>query len=118
MAGCLNGEVHVFSNLTHALSSTLRVPRSQSISALKTNPLKRNYIIGGSNEGMVVVWDTNVNRQKFFVESHKAPVTGVAFSPNNPDLIISTGTSVILYMILVLQIHKKNVIYNVFCTNF
>ncbi|XP_044746123.1 protein NEDD1-like [Coccinella septempunctata] len=91
VAGCLNGEVHLYSNLTHALSSTLKVPKSESVSALRTNPLKRNFIIGGSNEGVVVVWDSNINKHKFFVESHKAPVTGVAFSPNNPDLIISTG---------------------------
>ncbi|KAL3285573.1 hypothetical protein HHI36_000103 [Cryptolaemus montrouzieri] len=91
VAGCLNGEILLYSNLTYGLSATYRIPKSESVSALRTNPSKRNYIIGGSNEGVVVVWDTNVNKHKFFVESHKAPVTGVAFSPINSDLIISTG---------------------------
>ncbi|KAK9880549.1 hypothetical protein WA026_011785 [Henosepilachna vigintioctopunctata] len=91
VAGCLNGDVLLYSNLTLGLSSTYRIPRSESVSALRTNPSKRNFIIGGSNEGVVVVWDTNVNKHKFFVESHKAPVTGVAFSPINSDLVISTG---------------------------
>ncbi|XP_045461569.1 protein NEDD1-like isoform X1 [Harmonia axyridis] len=91
VAGCVSGEVLLYSNLTNALSTTLKIPRSDSVSALRTNPMKRNIIMGGSNEGMVVVWDSNINKHKFFVEAHKAPITGVAFCPNNSDLIITTG---------------------------
>ncbi|XP_050505148.1 protein NEDD1-like [Diabrotica virgifera virgifera] len=92
VAGCKNGEILVYNNVTNSPPSNLRVPKSNSISCLKTNQLKRNLVLGGSNEGVVVVWDININRSKFCTEAHKAPVSSVAFSPVNPDLIITAGS--------------------------
>ncbi|XP_018570284.1 protein NEDD1 [Anoplophora glabripennis] len=92
VAGCTNGDILLFSNTTNNLSCTLRVPKSRSVTSLRANRFKRNLIIGGSNEGIVVVWDSNVNKVKFTMEAHKAPVTSVAFSPVNSDLVVSTGS--------------------------
>lgn len=91
IAACENGEAYLYSNVQNNLSGTFKIPRSQSISALRTNPIKRNFVVAGSNEGVVVVWDIHGNQNKFFIGSHKAPVTSVVFSPNNPDLVVSAG---------------------------
>lgn len=90
-AGCKNGEVLVYSNITNTLSTTFKVPRSKSVSALKCNPLKRNLLLSSSNEGVVVVWDINSNKSKFVIQSHKAPVTAATFSPINSDVVVSCG---------------------------
>ncbi|XP_044263996.1 protein NEDD1-like [Tribolium madens] len=91
VAACENGEAYLYSHVQNTLSGSFKIPRSQSISALRTNPIKRNYVVAGSNEGVVAVWDIHGNKNKFFIGSHKAPVTAVAFSPVNSDLVVSTG---------------------------
>lgn len=91
VAACENGEAYLYSNVHNNISGTFKIPRSQTISALRTNPIKRNYVVAGSNEGVVAVWDIHTNKNKFFIGSHKAPVTAVAFSPINSDLVVSTG---------------------------
>ncbi|XP_057666809.1 protein NEDD1-like [Diorhabda carinulata] len=91
ITGCKNGEVLVYNNVTNSPPSNLRVPKSNSITCLKTNQLKRNLVLGGSNEGIIVVWDININRSKFCTEAHKAPVNAIAISPVNVDLIVTAG---------------------------
>ncbi|KAJ3659652.1 hypothetical protein Zmor_011329 [Zophobas morio] len=91
IAACQNGEAYLYSNTQNSLSGTFKIPRSQTISALRTNPIKRNYVAAGSNEGVVAVWDIYGNKNKFFIGSHKAPVTSVAFSPISSDLVVSAG---------------------------
>lgn len=92
VAACKNGDVLVYNNITNSPPSLMRVPKSTSISCLKTSKIKQNLILGGSNEGVVCVWDNNTNRSKFVIEAHKAPVNAVAFSPINTDLIVTTGS--------------------------
>ncbi|EFA06093.1 hypothetical protein TcasGA2_TC008935 [Tribolium castaneum] len=91
VAACESGEAYLYSHVQNTLSGSFKIPRSQSISALRTNPIKRNYVVAGSNEGVVAVWDIHGNKNKFFIGSHKAPVTAVAFSPVNSDFVVSTG---------------------------
>ncbi|CAG9821680.1 unnamed protein product [Phaedon cochleariae] len=91
VAGCKNGDVMVYSNITNSPPCNLRVPKSGSINCLKTSQVKRSIVLGGSNEGMVVVWDINTSKAKFTAEAHKAPVNSVAFSPVNSDLILTAG---------------------------
>lgn len=92
VAGSENGEVFVFSNVTNSPPSVIKVPRSKTITCLKTSAVKRNLVLGGSNEGVVVLWDINIGRPKFVVDAHVAAVNAVAFSPTHADLIVSTGT--------------------------
>lgn len=91
VAGCENGDVLIYNNVTNSPPANLRVPKSNSITSLKTNNLKRNLVMGGSKEGIIVVWDININRSKFCAEAHKASINSVAFSPVNSDLIVTAG---------------------------
>lgn len=90
-AGCANGEILLFNNVARNLSCTLNVPKSSSLTDIKAHVQKRNCIIAGSNEGIIAVWDINVNKIKFCNEAHNAPVTATLFSPINASLIISAG---------------------------
>lgn len=92
IAASKNGEVFVNSNITNSPPSIFQIPKSNSVNCLRTNRIKRNLILGGSNEGVVAVWDTNINKCKFQHNAHKAPVNAVSFSPNHVDLIVSTGS--------------------------
>lgn len=91
VAACENGKAYLYSNVSNNLSATFKIPRSQTISALCTNPIKRSYIAAGSDEGVVAIWDLTTSKNKFYIGSHRAPVTAVAFSPTNSDLVVSTG---------------------------
>lgn len=92
VAACKNGDVLVHNITTNSPPSVMRVPKSSSVSCVKTHKTKQNLILGGSNEGIVCVWDNNINRSKFYFKAHEAPVSAVAFSPINKDLIVSTGS--------------------------
>lgn len=92
VAACKNGDILVYNNITNSPPSLMRIPKSSSVSCIKTNKAKENLILGGSNEGIVCVWDNNTNRSKFVIEAHKAPVNSLAFSPINSDLIVTTGS--------------------------
>lgn len=89
--GCCNGEVLLYNHTSKSLSSTFRVPKSSTLTALKPHPQKRNYLIASSTEGIVCVWDLNVNRVKFQSNAHGAPITSVIFSPVNSSLAISSA---------------------------
>ncbi|KAF7286802.1 hypothetical protein GWI33_004207 [Rhynchophorus ferrugineus] len=90
-AGCSNGDLFLFNNVAKNLSCTLKVPKSNSLTSVQAHIQRRNFLVGGSNEGIVAVWDTNVNKVKFHSEAHNAPVTATIFSPINVALVISAG---------------------------
>lgn len=88
--GCSNGELLLYNTTTSALSGTYAIP-SEKVSNFRCHPNKRNLIAGGSNDGTVVIWDTNVNKAKSLLNIHVAPITDLAFSPIRSDLIVSAG---------------------------
>ncbi|XP_030764762.1 protein NEDD1-like [Sitophilus oryzae] len=90
-AGCSNGDLLLFNNVAKSLSCTMKVPKSNSLTSVQAHSQRRNFFVGGSNEGIVAVWDTNVNKVKFYNDAHKAPVTSTIFSPINAALVISAG---------------------------
>lgn len=91
IAGCDDGTILLYSSTTNSLAFSTKIPQSQSLCSMKTNPIKRNYVAAGSYEGVVVVWDIYKKSPKFFMQSHAGPVTGLAFSPINSELVLSTG---------------------------
>uniref|UniRef100_A0AAR5PC32 E3 ubiquitin-protein ligase RFWD3-like WD40 domain-containing protein n=2 Tax=Dendroctonus ponderosae TaxID=77166 RepID=A0AAR5PC32_DENPD len=90
-AGCEDGKVMLYNSVAKNLSGTWKVPKSSSLTALKAHVERQNFLIGGSNEGIVGVWDVNFNKTKFHIDAHYAPVSAVLFSPVNAVLIVSAG---------------------------
>ena len=55
------------------------------------NVLKNSILAGCSESGMVSLWDCNTNKTVNEMKHHKAPCTGIAFSPINNKLLASVG---------------------------
>ncbi|CAG9859743.1 unnamed protein product [Phyllotreta striolata] len=84
-------DVLVYNNVTNSPPTRLEVPRSSYVTCLKTNMLKTSFVMAGSDEGILVLWDINTNSHVFCSEAHQAPVTSLAFSPVNRDLVLTAG---------------------------
>jgi WD40 repeat protein len=48
------------------------------------------YIVSGSHDRTIRVWDTTTGKQRHFMSGHRATVTHVAFSPNG-EWVVSTS---------------------------
>lgn len=90
-AGCVNGDILLYNNVAKNLCCTLKVPKSHSLTDVRAHAQRRNVLVGGSNEGIICVWDVNANKTKFQTEAHSGPVTATIFSPVNSALILSAG---------------------------
>lgn len=90
-AGSTDGQVTLYSNTTNQKSSVFKVPASKSVSALRFHRSQRNILASASDEGVVVLWDINAGKRKFHMSSHQAPVTDIAFSTKNHNLMCSVG---------------------------
>ena len=71
--------------------SPLPVTREESLTAVKFNHIKQ-YMVGvAADNGHVAFWDVNVAKELHKFSEHKAPATGLAFSPVNEVLVLSSG---------------------------
>lgn len=90
-AACENGDILLYSNTVMKLSNTFRMPKSSSCTKIRCDPLKRNLIVGGSSEGVVALFDSNVSKATYVNPGHVAQVTGLAFSPARNAVVVSTA---------------------------
>ena len=78
--------VVVFLSVTRALCLL------QPIHDLRLCPLKRSLLGSVSDGGTVALWDSNTQKElHVFDGAHKAPGSGLAFSPASDLLFISAG---------------------------
>ena len=64
----------------------------QPIHALRLSPLRRSLLGSVSDSGSVVLWDSNTQKELHaFDGAHKAPGSGLAFSPSSELLVVSVG---------------------------
>lgn len=87
-----NGVINLYSNTVNKLSTTFRIPKSTCCTSLRCHASKRNHVLGGSYEGVVALFDTNVSKVMYISQAHVACVNGLAFSTNNSDLLVSTAS--------------------------
>lgn len=65
---------------------------SQPIHALRLSALRRSLLGSVSDSGTVVLWDSNTQKElHVFDGAHKAPGSGLAFSPASELLVVSVG---------------------------
>lgn len=91
VAGLDNGEIRIYSKTTKQLTQKFVVPKSTSCTHLRCHYTKRHSIVGGSNHGIVALFDINVKKAMYVDAAHVAPVTGVAFSPIRFDVVVTSG---------------------------
>ncbi|XP_042369643.1 protein NEDD1-like isoform X2 [Plectropomus leopardus] len=67
-------------------------PRPQPVHDLRLSPLRRSLLGSVSDSGAVVLWDSNTQKElHVFDGAHKAPGSGLAFSPASELLVVSVG---------------------------
>lgn len=64
----------------------------QPVHDLKYSLIKRSLLGSVSDSGSVVLWDANTQKELHTFEgAHKAPASGLVFSPANDLLFITVG---------------------------
>ncbi|KAM8974543.1 protein NEDD1 isoform 1-T2 [Pelodytes ibericus] len=91
-SGSLSGEI-ILHNVTTNLSGTpFGHGSSQPIRHLKYSFVKKSMLGTVSDSGSVTLWDANTQSSYHLFESaHKAPASGICFSPVNDLLLVTIG---------------------------
>ncbi|XP_068132997.1 protein NEDD1 isoform X2 [Hyperolius riggenbachi] len=91
-SGSMSGEI-ILHNVTTNLSSTpFGHGSSQPIRHLKYSYVKKFLLGAVSDSGSVTMWDTHSqNPFHMFEGAHKAPASGICFSPLNDLLLVTIG---------------------------
>ncbi|KAG8439496.1 hypothetical protein GDO86_005632 [Hymenochirus boettgeri] len=91
-SGSMSGEI-ILHNVTTNLSSTpFGHGSSQPIRHLKYSFVKKSLLGTVSDSGSVTLWDANSqNPYHVFESAHKAPSSGICFSPVNDLLLVTIG---------------------------
>ncbi|KAM4749556.1 protein NEDD1 [Rhinophrynus dorsalis] len=91
-SGSMSGEI-ILHNVTTNLSSTpFGHGSSQPIRHLKYSYVKKSLLGTVSDSGSVTLWDVNSqNPYHVFESAHKAPASGICFSPVNDLLLVTIG---------------------------
>lgn len=91
-SGSTSGDLILHSLTTNLSSKPFGHGANQPIHDLRLSPLKRSLLGTVSDGGAVALWDTNSQKElHVFDGAHKAPGSGLAFSPASDLLFISAG---------------------------
>ncbi|XP_005374560.1 PREDICTED: protein NEDD1 [Chinchilla lanigera] len=99
-SGSLSGEIILHSITTNISSTPFGHGSNQSIRHLKYSVYKKSLLGSVSDNGLVTLWDVNSQSPYHnFGSTHKAPASGICFSPVNELLFVTIGLDkrIILY---------------------
>ncbi|XP_051857260.1 protein NEDD1 isoform X1 [Antechinus flavipes] len=99
-SGSISGEIILHSITTNLSSTPFGHGNGQSIRQLKYSLFKKSLLGSVSDNGVVTLWDVNSQSPYHNFEcSHKAPASGISFSPVNDMLLVTIGLDkrIILY---------------------
>lgn len=91
-SGSTSGDLVLHSLTTNVSSKPFGHGINQPIHDLRLSPLKRSLLGSISDSGTMVLWDANTQKEiHVFDSSHKAPGSGLVFSPASELLVVSVG---------------------------
>ncbi|XP_037538543.1 protein NEDD1 [Nematolebias whitei] len=91
-SGSTSGDLVLHSLTTNLSSRAFGHGSNQPIHDLRLSTVKRSLLGSVSDSGTVVLWDSNTQKElHVFDSAHKAPGSGLAFSPTNDLLFVSVG---------------------------
>nr|XP_061780982.1 protein NEDD1 isoform X2 [Nerophis lumbriciformis] len=91
-SGSTSGDLVIHSLTTNLSSKAFGHGNQQPIHDLRLSILKRALLGSVSDSGTVVLWDANTQKElQVFDSAHKAPSTGITFSPASDLLVASVG---------------------------
>lgn len=99
-SGSLSGEIILHSVTTNLSSTPFGHGSNQSVRQLKYSLFKKSLLGSVSDNGIVTLWDVNSQSPYHNFDSvHKAPASGICFSPVNELLFVTIGLDkrIILY---------------------
>ncbi|CAI5668359.1 unnamed protein product [Oreochromis niloticus] len=91
-SGSTSGDLVLHSLTTNLSSRPFGHGNNQPIHDLRLSTVKRSLLGSVSDSGTVVLWDSNTQKElHMFDGAHKAPGSGLAFSPTSDLLVVSVG---------------------------
>uniref|UniRef100_A0A8C5DWM3 NEDD1 gamma-tubulin ring complex targeting factor n=1 Tax=Gouania willdenowi TaxID=441366 RepID=A0A8C5DWM3_GOUWI len=91
-SGSTSGDLVLHSLTTNLSSKAFGHGANQPIHDLRLSTLKRSLMGSVSDGGTVALWDANTQKELHSFEgAHKAPSTGLMFSPSSDLLVVSVG---------------------------
>ncbi|XP_048213708.1 protein NEDD1 isoform X2 [Perognathus longimembris pacificus] len=99
-SGSLSGEIILHSVTTNISGTPFGHGSNQSVRHLKYSLFKKSLLGSVSDNGIVTLWDVNSQSPHHnFDSTHKAPASGICFSPVNELLFVTIGLDkrIILY---------------------
>ncbi|KAM4734312.1 protein NEDD1 isoform 2-T2 [Anableps anableps] len=91
-SGSTSGDLVLHSLTTNLSSRAFGHGSNQPIHDLRLSTVKRSLLGSISDGGTVALWDANTQRElHVFDSAHKAPGSGLAFSPTSDLLVVSVG---------------------------
>ncbi|XP_030587428.1 protein NEDD1 isoform X2 [Archocentrus centrarchus] len=91
-SGSTSGDLVLHSLTTNLSSRPFGHGSNQPIHDLRLSTVKRSLLGSVSDSGTVVLWDSNTQKElHVFDSTHKAPGSGLAFSPTSDLLVVSVG---------------------------
>ncbi|KAG9345654.1 hypothetical protein JZ751_008798 [Albula glossodonta] len=91
-SGSTSGDIILHSITTNLSSKPFGLGPNQPVHDLKYSYVKRSLLGSVSDGGSVVLWDANTQKELHVFEgAHKAPASGLAFSPANDLLFVTVG---------------------------
>uniref|UniRef100_A0A3B3TJ75 NEDD1 gamma-tubulin ring complex targeting factor n=1 Tax=Poecilia latipinna TaxID=48699 RepID=A0A3B3TJ75_9TELE len=92
VSGSTSGDLVLHSLTTNLSSRAFGHGSNQPIHDLRLSTVKRSLLGSVSDGGTMVLWDANTQRElQVFDAAHKAPGSGLAFSPTSDLLVVSVG---------------------------
>ncbi|KAG7231609.1 hypothetical protein INR49_011004, partial [Caranx melampygus] len=92
VSGSSSGDLVLHSLTTNLSSRAFGHGSNQPVHDLRLSALRRSLLGTVSDSGTVVLWDSNTQKElHVFDGAHKAPGSGVAFSPASELLVVSVG---------------------------
>ncbi|KAM3959386.1 WD repeat-containing protein Grip71 [Aphomia sociella] len=103
-----NGDTVIYGLVSNIPVLTVKLSSSRSISAMKFHHESRSLLGLATDEGHVVLRDITTNKDKVFFENvHASPVSDIAFSLINKDVLLSSGYDKIMH---VYDVRLQNVV--------
>ncbi|XP_077291944.1 WD repeat-containing protein Grip71 [Arctopsyche grandis] len=85
-----NGDTNVFNIVTNSHLGNVKVPHCKTVSSLAFHKELRSVLGIATEEGSILLRDLGVSKDRMLLRAaHAAPVTGIAFSPINKDVMTS-----------------------------
>lgn len=91
-SGSVNGDILLHNVISGQASDPLRLVKTQAVRDIQFSHFKKSLLGAVSDDSALNLWDSNT-RKLFtsFTSDHKAPATGLSFSPMNDMLLCSVG---------------------------